>query len=150
MDKISIKIGYDCLILQPDVSQIPEPQNLGNKDIRKIIIFDDIITNQKIQHTVLKYFTHGRHQNISPIYLSQGYCDLPVLLRQNALYMVFYEPDTEFYRNLIEREHKLKKGTFNTVFSIDNDNMDNKTINYDFIFVDKVRKKYKKNFDEEI
>ena len=25
------------------------------------------------------------------------------------MYMIFYEPDTELYRNLIEREHKLKK-----------------------------------------
>ena len=28
MDKISIKIGYDCLKLQSDVSQIPEPHDI--------------------------------------------------------------------------------------------------------------------------
>ena len=71
------------------------------------------------------------------------------------MYIIFYEPDTEFYRNLIEREHKLKKGTFNKVsfnkvFNIDNENDDNKSINYDFIFVDKVKRRYFKNFDEEI
>ena len=150
MDKISLKIGYSCLKLESDVSKIPEPCELGNKEICKIVIFDDIITNHKIQDTVLKYFTHGRHQNISPIYLSQGYGDLPILLRQNTMYMIFYEPDTEFYRNLIEREHKLKKGTFNKVFNIDNTKQDNKMINYDFIFIDKIRRKYYKNFDEEI
>ena len=64
------------------------------------------------------------------------------------MYMIFYEPDTEFYRNLIEQEHKLKNGTFNKVFTIYNDN--NKSINYDFIFVDKIERKYYKNFDEEI
>ena len=64
--------------------------------------------------------------------------------------MIFYEPDTEFYRNLIEREHKLKKGTFNTVFNIENSKTDNKSINYDFIFVDKIRRKYFENFDDEI
>ena len=66
------------------------------------------------------------------------------------MYMIFYEPDTEFYRNLIEREHKLKKGTFNKVFNINNENDNNKSMNYDFIFVDKVKRKYYKYFDEEV
>ena len=78
-DQISRKIGYECLILQSDVSQIPEPTEYGDKNIRKSLIFDDIITNRKIQDTVLQYYTNGRYQNMSPIYLTQGYIDLPTL-----------------------------------------------------------------------
>ena len=149
-DNISRKIGYEFLILQTDVNKIPNPLEYGDKSVRKLVIFDDIIANRKIQETVLQYYTNGRHPNISPIYLTQGYIDLPTSLRQNTMYMIFYEPDTEFYRNLIEREHKLKRGTFNKVFNINNEHDNNRLINYGFIFVDKVNRKYYKKFDEEI
>ena len=52
-DQISRKIGVVCLILKTDVSQIPEPNEYGDKIVCKLVICDDIITNHKIQDTVL-------------------------------------------------------------------------------------------------
>ena len=52
-DQISRKIGYDCLILQRDVSKIPEPTEYGDKNVQKLVIFDDII--QIVKFKILFY-----------------------------------------------------------------------------------------------
>ena len=108
-----------------------------------------MIRNRKLQDVGINYYTNGRHPNISQIYLTQWYIDLLSLLRLNTMHMVFYDPCAEFHRRLIEREHKIRKYTFEKIYMMDNNNEVNER-NYDFLFVDKLKGKYYKNFHEEI
>ena len=51
----------------------------------KIVVFDDLQNaNEKIQNKIANHFTNGRHQQISPIYLSQSYYYIPKKLRLNC------------------------------------------------------------------
>ena len=148
-DKISKQVRYDILKLETAVKKVIDPSEFGNNELRKLVIFDGMIRNRKIQDVVINYYTNGRHPNISQIYLTQWYIDLLSLLRLNTMHMVFYDPCAEFHRRLIEREHTIRKYTFEKIYMMDNNNEVNER-NYDFLFVDKLKGKYYKNFHEEI
>ena len=41
-------------------------------------------------HSVIPYFISGRHQNISPIYVSQKYTQTPKIIRENISHLVLF------------------------------------------------------------
>ena len=137
MDRISQKVGYSVLEIKDpdeilDTTEYPE----GN---RKIVIFDDLINApQNVQSKIANYFTDGRHHQISPIYLTQSYYDTPSKLRLNCTHMILYTPPTQNHCNLIAKEQMIDPGLFAKLGP------------YEFLFVDKEKKKVAKNFDEKI
>ena len=137
MDGISQKVGYDVLEIKDpddimDTSEYPE----GN---RKVVIFDDLVNApQSVQSKIANHFTDGRHHQISTIYLTQSYYDTPQKLRLNCSHMILYTPPTKNHCNLIAKENMIDPGLFVTLGP------------YEFIFLDKEKKKVAKNFDEKI
>ena len=137
MDRISQKVGYSVLEIKDsndimDTNEYPE----GN---RKIVIFDDLVNApEKVQSKIANHFTDGRHHQISPIYLSQSYYDTPQKLRLNCSHMILYTPPTKNHCNLIAKENMIDPGLFERLCP------------YEFLFVDKEKKKVAKNFDEKI
>ena len=137
MDRISQKVGCDVLEIKDpdnimDTNEYPE----GN---RKIVIFDDLVNApQNIQSKIANYFTDGRHHQISPIYLTQSYYDTPQKLRLNCTHMILYTPPTQKHCDLIAKENMFDSRLFAKLGP------------YEFIFVDKEKKKVVKNFDEKI
>ena len=135
MDRISQKVGYDVLvIIDPnkimDTNEYPEG--------RKVVIFDDLVNAPRnIQSKIANHFTDGRHHQISPIYLTQSYYDLPEKLRLNCSHIILYAPPMINY-NLIMKEHMIEPGLFKSLDP------------FDFLFVDKEKKKVAKNFNEKI
>lgn len=68
---------------------IPDPRDL-DKNIRNLIIFDDIMMDNK-QTTAEKYYTQSRSANCDCIYLSQNYTRLPLhSIRSNANILIFF------------------------------------------------------------
>ena len=137
MDRISQKVGYDVLeIKDPDDIMDTHAYPGGN---RKIVIFDDLINApEKVQSMIANYFTDGRHQGNSPIYLTQSYYDTPKKLRMNCTHMVLFTPPSNNECNLIAREQRIDSKLFDRLGP------------YEFLFVDKEKKKAAKNFDEKI
>ena len=137
MDRISQKVGYSVLEIKDpdgimDTSEYPE----GN---RKVVIFDDLVNApEKVQSKIANHFTDGRHHQISPIYLTQSYYDTPQKLRLNCSHMILYTPPTKNHCNLIAKENMIDSMLFD------------KLCPYEFLFVDKEKKKVAKNFDENI
>ena len=137
MDRISQKVGYSVLEIKDpddimDTSEYPE----GN---RKVVIFDDLVNApHNIQSKIANHFTDGRHHQISPIYLTQSYYDTPQKLRLNCSHMILYTPPTKNHCNLIGKENMIDPGLFATLGP------------YEFLFVDKEKKKVANNFDEKI
>jgi len=69
---------------------IPDPADL-DKDIRNLMVFDDIMTDRK-QTTAENYYTRGRSCNCDSIYLSQNYTHLPLhTIRANSNIMIFFK-----------------------------------------------------------
>ena len=100
MDKISKQVGYNILEIgsADDIKDTSEYPN----DNRKVVVFDDLINApEKIQNEIATHFTDGRYHNISPLYLSQSYYDVPQKLRHNCSHLLLYLPTTKNHLNLI-------------------------------------------------
>ena len=137
MDVVSQRVGCDVL-------EIKNPNDIMNTEeypegIRKVVIFDDLINAaDNIQSKIANHFTDGRHHQISPIYLTQSYYDTPQKLRLNCSHMILYTPPTNNHCKLIAKEQRIDPGLFDKLGP------------YEFLFVDKEKKKVAKNFDEKI
>ena len=45
---------------------------------------------ESIQNRIIPFFTHGHHQNISPIYVTQRYHKVPIIIRENISHLVMF------------------------------------------------------------
>ena len=137
MDKISRQVGYNVLEIENE-DGIRDTSEYPNNN-KKIVIFDDLVNaSEKTQKKIANHYSDGRHNGISPIYLSQSYFDIPQKIRLNCSHMALYPPTTKTHLNLIGKENLVEPNLF-------------KKLNpYEFLFLDKEKKSVKKNFDEEI
>ena len=137
MIHISGQTGYDVMKVSNDA--IIPIKDLGYEDNQKIIIFDDYVC-EKNQREIVDYVFQGRHKNCSLIYLSQSFYKTPRDIRLNCSHYCIYEFPSSRERNMISSElgvdkEKFKKAT-KTPFS--------------FLYVDKPRKRVKRNFTGEL
>ena len=133
MNRISRETGYDILSVSNDI--IIPINNLPYEDNQKIIIFDDYVC-EKNQREIVDYFIQGRHKNCSVIYLSQSFYKTPKDIRLNCSHYCIYEFPSSRERNMISSELGVDKEKFKKA---------TKEL-YSFLYVDKPRKKVKKNF----
>ena len=60
-------LEYKDIVFIKDIKELPHPDNLP-KDIKKLMIFDDVIAKEPI---INEYFCRARHENCDMIYLKQ-------------------------------------------------------------------------------
>ena len=135
MNELSRGSGYGYDIMTVSNDKIIPINNLDYEDNQKIIIFDDYVC-EKNQREIVDYFIQGRHKNCSVIYLSQSFYKTPRDISLNCSHYCIYEFPSSRERNMISSElgvdkEKYKKATKEQ---------------YDFLYVDKPRKKVKRNF----
>ena len=133
LNHISKETGYDIMTISND--KIIPINHLPYEDNQKIIIFDDYVC-EKDQSEVVDYFIQGRHKNCSVIYLSQSFYKTPKDIRLNCSHFCIFEFPSSREKNLISSELGVEKGQYKKATEK----------KYDFIYVDKPRKKVKKNF----
>ena len=137
MNEISKEMDYDIMTVSND--RIIPINDLDYKDYQKIITFDDYVC-EKNQNKIVDYFIRGRHKNCSVIYLSQSFYKVPKDIRMNCTHFCIYDFPSLGERKRISSElgveaEKSKKATKKP---------------FAFLYVDKPRKKVKRNFTEEI
>ena len=133
MNEISKEVGYNIVTISND--KIIPINRLPYEDNQKIIIFDDYVC-EKDQSEIVDYFIQGRHKNCSVIYLSQSFYKTPKDIRLNCSHFCIFEFPSSREKNLISSELGVEKGQYKKATEK----------KYDFIYVDKPRKKVKKNF----
>ena len=128
--KIAFRKGYDKPVINSrmfDSSQIiPDPRDFNPKR-KSLFIFDDIMT-EKNQDPASNFYTRGRHNNCSCIYISQNYHKLPrQTIRTNSnLLILFSIPKKDLrhiYEDIISNDmpwdefNSFCKDVFNTKYS---------------------------------
>ena len=68
----------------PDISKFSPKRST-------VIVFEDLCAeSKKIQERIVLYFISGRHQNISPIYITQKYQAVPKIIRENIFHLIMF------------------------------------------------------------
>ena len=129
--------GYKIMEVSND--KIIPINHLNYEDNQKIIIFDDYVC-EKNQREIVDYFIQGRHKNCSVIYLSQSFYKTPRDIRLNCSHYCIYDFPSSRERNMISSELGVDKEIFKKATKM----------SYSFLYVDKPRKKVKRNFYENI
>ena len=137
MNEISKEAGYDIMTVSND--KIVPINDLDYEDNQKIVIIDDYVC-EKNQRQIVDYFIQGRHKNCSVIYLSQCFYKTPKHIRMKCSHFCIYDFPSARERNLISRELGVDKGKFKKATKKQ----------FSFLYIDKPRKKEKRNFTEEI
>ena len=137
MNHISEELGFDVLTFSKD--KIIPIKDLGYEDNQKLVIFDDYVC-EKTQREIVDYFIQGRHKNCSVIYLSQSFYKTPRDIRLNCSHYCIYEFPSSRERNMISSELGVDKEQFKKATKKP----------FSFLYVDKPRKKVKRNFTGEL
>jgi len=58
-----------------------------DKQYNHLVVWDDLVL-EKNQKVIEKYYLRARKQNVSVVYLSQSYFDIPTFIRKNCNYLI--------------------------------------------------------------
>ena len=136
MNEASEEAGYNVMEVSNDA--IIPINHLPYENNQKIIIFDDYVCEKK-QREIVDYFIQGRHKNCSVIYLSQSFYKTPRNIRLNCSHYCIYEFPSSRERNMISSELGVDKEQFKKAKKP-----------FSFLYVDKPRKRVKRNFTGEL
>lgn len=104
-------------------------------DLQTITVFDDYVCERN-QNDIINYFIQGRHKNCCVIYLTQSYYKTPKDIRLNCSHYIFFESPSKNEMDMICREQGIDKDCYKN--AVKN--------RYDFLYLDKPKKQYKRNF----
>ena len=137
MNEVSEEAGYNVMEVSNDA--IISISHLPYGDNQKLVIFDDYVC-EKNQREIVDYFIQGRHKNCSVIYLSQSFYKTPRDIRLNCSHYCIYEFPSLRERNMISSELGVDKEQFKKATKKP----------FSFLYVDKPRKRVKRNFTGEV
>ena len=130
-------VGYKIMEVSND--EILPITHIPYEDNQKIIIFDDYVC-EKNQREIFYYFIQGRHKNCSVIYLSQSFYKTPRDIRLNCSHYCIYEFPSARERSMISSELGVEKEQYKKATKKP----------FSFLYIDKPRKKVKRNFTGEL
>jgi len=104
-----MKEKYPLITFIDGINNIPNIDDI-DKSKQHLVILDDMML-EKNQDTIEQYFNRGRKLNISTIYLTQKFHEVPITIRVNLNYVVLMKmPHNE--RNKVLHEFKKKDENF--------------------------------------
>lgn len=102
--KIEKKLGIRILYFSEDIEDMP-PLEAFNKNETNLVLIDDMIL-EKLK-SVRELFVRSRPYNISILFLSQTYYEIPKLIRQNADILILKRINTKRDLTAIAKEYSL-------------------------------------------
>ena len=115
---------------------------------KHIVLFDDLnFAKAPDQQKMLEYFSKGRHNNVTPIYIAQSYFNIPKAIRLNASHIMLYDVDD--VAEMREIAKKYARGIdfkqFKKLYEVATKEP------YCFLFIDKTKRepieRFRQNFD---
>ena len=113
-------------------------------DNQKLVISDEYLNKRtKNDADIRNYLTNSRNKNCSCIYLSQSFYNTDKRIRLNCTHHCIFEFPSSNEQNMICRELGISKSHYQDYQRATKEP-------YDFIYVDKPKKRVAKNFNEKI
>jgi hypothetical protein len=87
---------YNWLSLQSDNIKIVEGMHNNpklddyDKKYNHLLIWDDLVLSKNLD-PVCEYYLRARKKNVSLMFLSQSYTDIPKMIRKNSTYLVLFD-----------------------------------------------------------
>lgn len=87
---------YNWLSAQDDNIKILEGMQSNpklddfDKKYNHLVIWDDLVLSKNLD-TVCEYYLRARKKNVSLLFLSQSYIDIPKMIRKNSTYLVLFD-----------------------------------------------------------
>jgi hypothetical protein len=95
------------LTVSSKIEDLPPLSSINRKN-NTLLIVDDMVTEKhKALAGVVQYWTAGRKENVTSMYLSQSYYAVPKIMRQNSEYIVLTKIRTTRDLNMILSEYRL-------------------------------------------
>jgi Poxvirus A32 protein len=87
--EVEKKTGAQILTVGNNITELPDLKTIDKKSNTLLIVDDMVNEKDKQLGRVAEYFTMGRKQYVSPIFISQSYFKVPKIIRENTGYFVF-------------------------------------------------------------
>lgn len=76
----------DMIKIVEGISNTPKLDDF-DKEFNHLVVWDDLVLSKQLDY-VEKYYMRARKKNVSVIFLSQSYYDIPKFIRKNSNYLV--------------------------------------------------------------
>jgi len=115
---------YNWLVGQSDAIKVVEGMNNNpklddyDKSYNHLVIWDDLVLSKNLDQ-VSDYYIRARKKNVSLMFLSQSYVDIPKIIRKNSTYLVLFDlGGSKRERDYIMREWsgELEKEQLTAIF----------------------------------
>lgn len=87
---------YNWLVGRDDNIKVLEGMNNNpklddyDKECNHLLIWDDLVLSKNLE-SVSDYYIRARKKNVSLLFLSQSYSDIPTIIRKNSSYLVLFD-----------------------------------------------------------
>jgi hypothetical protein len=105
---LSEKLKGKNITFYTKLSDLPQPNDIGNKDKQQLIVFDDQV-NEKNQEIIKEYCIRGRKigKGITVCYLSQSFFKIPKIVRLQFSHLILLKLSSNRDLNLILSDYSL-------------------------------------------
>lgn len=116
---------YNWLVGQSDAIKVVEGMHNNpklddyDKKYNHLLIWDDLVLSKNLD-SVSDYYIRARKKNVSLLFLSQSYADIPTIIRKNCTYLVLFDlGGSKRERDYILREWsgELDKDELSAIFN---------------------------------
>lgn len=146
--EVELKAKTNILTVGNNIDDIPDIDTFNPND-SNLLILDDLISEKESKlNNINAIFIRGRKQNLSTIFISQSYFKIPLMIRQNADYMVLKKINSSKDLKRIVSEYSLDLSADDIMKLYKYANTGELT---DFFLIDLIttdyKYKYRKNFE---
>ena len=105
---LSEKLKGKNITFYTKLADLPQPNEIGNKDKQQLIVFDDQV-NEKNQEIIKEYCIRGRKigKGVSVCYLSQSFFKIPKIVRLQFSHLILLKLSSNRDLNLILSDYSL-------------------------------------------
>lgn len=105
---LSEKLKGKNITFYTKLTDLPQPNEIGNKDKQQLLVFDDQV-NEKNQEIIKEYCIRGRKigKGVSVFYLSQSFFKIPKIVRLQFSHLILLKLSSNRDLNLILSDYSL-------------------------------------------